>query len=75
MKKIYVGNLSWSTSDDDLAAIFTEHGAVASAREREIAYERAKEQHARIEPTKVEARLLGRLGNGDCRHHQAGQGY
>ena len=32
MKKIYVGNLSWSTSDDDLAAIFTEHGAVASAR-------------------------------------------
>jgi DNA repair exonuclease SbcCD ATPase subunit len=36
--------------------------AKARAEERDRAYERAKEQHARIEPQKVEARLLGRLG-------------
>jgi exonuclease SbcC len=36
--------------------------ARARAQERERAYQRAKEQHERIEPTKVEARLLGRLG-------------
>ena len=36
--------------------------ARARAQERERVYERAKEQHARIEPTKLEARLLGRLG-------------
>jgi exonuclease SbcC len=36
--------------------------ARARAQERERAYERAKEQHARIEPQKIEARLLGRLG-------------
>ncbi|MEY2424456.1 MAG: repair protein SbcC/Rad50 [Actinomycetota bacterium] len=39
-----------------------EHGSARTrAHEREIAFERAKEQHARIEPQKVEARLLGRL--------------
>ncbi|HVV35196.1 MAG TPA: AAA family ATPase [Acidimicrobiales bacterium] len=32
------------------------------AQEKDLAYARAQEQHARIEPQKVEARLLGRLG-------------
>jgi len=32
LKKIYVGNLSFTCSDHDLAAIFTEHGEVASAK-------------------------------------------
>ena len=31
MKKIYVGNLSFSLSDQDLMTIFAEHGEVASA--------------------------------------------
>ncbi|MBL7702704.1 MAG: RNA-binding protein [Ferruginibacter sp.] len=29
---IYVGNLSWSMTDDDLMNLFTEHGAVTSAK-------------------------------------------
>jgi RNA recognition motif-containing protein len=29
--KIYVGNLSFSTSEDELRTLFSEHGAVASA--------------------------------------------
>ncbi len=32
MKKIYVGNLSFSTSDQDLNTTFAEFGQVASAR-------------------------------------------
>ncbi|MFH1844079.1 MAG: RNA-binding protein [bacterium] len=31
MKKIYVGNLSFQTSDHDLSDLFAEHGAVNSA--------------------------------------------
>ena len=31
MKKIYVGNLSFSVDDHDLAALFSQHGAVTSA--------------------------------------------
>lgn len=31
MKKIYVGNLSFNMSDQDLNALFSEHGAVTSA--------------------------------------------
>ena len=31
MKKIYVGNLSFNMSDQDLSALFAEHGAVNSA--------------------------------------------
>src|SRR5437016_9061308 len=31
-KNIYVGNLAWETSADDLLAIFQEHGAVARAQ-------------------------------------------
>ncbi len=31
MKKIYVGNLSFNMSDQDLNALFAEHGAVTSA--------------------------------------------
>lgn len=31
MKKIYVGNLSFNTSDHDLNALFAEHGVVSSA--------------------------------------------
>ncbi len=31
LKKIYVGNLSFSLSDQDLMTIFSEHGSVASA--------------------------------------------
>jgi RNA recognition motif-containing protein len=31
VKKIYVGNLSFDTSDHDLNALFAEHGAVSSA--------------------------------------------
>ena len=31
MKKIYVGNLSFDTSDHDLSALFAEHGAVNNA--------------------------------------------
>jgi len=31
LKKIYVGNLSFQTSDHDLSALFAEHGAVNSA--------------------------------------------
>lgn len=30
-KKLYVGNLSWSTTNDDLAQMFGQHGAVTSA--------------------------------------------
>ena len=30
-KNIYVGNLSWSTSDSDLHALFSQYGQVASA--------------------------------------------
>ena len=29
---IYVGNLSYKTTDDDLRTLFSEHGEVASAR-------------------------------------------
>lgn len=32
MKKIYVGNLSFNCSDHDLAAMFSAHGEVASAK-------------------------------------------
>ncbi len=31
MKKLYVGNLAWGVTDDDLSSLFGEHGAVASA--------------------------------------------
>ena len=31
MKKLYVGNLAWGVSDDDLQSLFAEHGDVASA--------------------------------------------
>ena len=31
MKKLYVGNLAWGVTDDDLSGLFSEHGAVASA--------------------------------------------
>jgi len=31
LKKIYVGNLSFNMSDQDLNALFAEHGAVTSA--------------------------------------------
>ncbi len=30
-KKIYVGNLTWATTDDDLAALFSPHGEIVSA--------------------------------------------
>lgn len=30
MKKIYVGNLSFNTTEDELRTLFTEHGAVES---------------------------------------------
>lgn len=29
---IYVGNLSWSMTDEDLSALFTDHGTVTSAK-------------------------------------------
>ena len=32
MKKIYVGNLSFNCSDHDLAALFSSHGEVSSAK-------------------------------------------
>src|SRR3954463_8461060 len=32
MKNIYVGNLSWETSSDDLLAMFQEHGKVGRAQ-------------------------------------------
>ncbi len=31
VKKLYVGNLAWGVSDDDLQNIFSEYGSVASA--------------------------------------------
>jgi len=31
-KNIYVGNLAWETTADDLLALFQEHGAVARAQ-------------------------------------------
>ncbi len=31
MKKIYVGNLPWSTTDDELRELFAAHGPVQSA--------------------------------------------
>tara|TARA_B100000927_G_C16425056_1_gene453052 strand:- start:478 stop:975 length:498 start_codon:yes stop_codon:yes gene_type:complete len=31
VKKLYVGNLAWGVTDDDLQAKFAEHGSVASA--------------------------------------------
>ena len=31
MKKIYVGNLSFDTSDPELNSLFSQHGAVSSA--------------------------------------------
>ncbi|MFC1787974.1 RNA recognition motif domain-containing protein [Patescibacteria group bacterium] len=30
--KLFVGNISWDASDDDLKNLFAEHGEVASAR-------------------------------------------
>lgn len=30
-KKLYVGNLPWSTTNDDLSQLFGQHGAVTSA--------------------------------------------
>jgi RNA recognition motif-containing protein len=30
-KKLYVGNLPWSTTNDDLQQLFAQHGAVSSA--------------------------------------------
>src|SRR3954447_1818357 len=32
MKNIYVGNLSWETSSDDLLALFQDHGKVGRAQ-------------------------------------------
>src|SRR6476646_11829189 len=32
MKNIYVGNLSWETSSDDLLVLFQEHGKVGRAQ-------------------------------------------
>ena len=32
LKKIYVGNLSFNSSDRDLATVFAEHGEVVSAK-------------------------------------------
>jgi len=32
LKKIYVGNLSFNSSDNELAAVFAEHGEVVSAK-------------------------------------------
>ncbi len=32
MKKIYVGNLPWSTGDEDLNDLFSSYGQVVSAR-------------------------------------------
>jgi RNA recognition motif-containing protein len=32
MKKLYVGNLSWGTTDADLTEMFTQYGDVTSAR-------------------------------------------
>ena len=29
---IYVGNLSWSMTDEDLSTLFTEYGTVSSAK-------------------------------------------
>ncbi len=31
MKKLYVGNLAWGVTDDDLQGLFSEYGSVASA--------------------------------------------
>ena len=31
MKKLYVGNLAWATTDEDLQNAFSEYGSVASA--------------------------------------------
>lgn len=31
VKKLYVGNLAWGVSDDDLQNLFSEYGSVASA--------------------------------------------
>ena len=31
MKKLYVGNLAWGVTDQDLSTLFSEFGAVASA--------------------------------------------
>ena len=31
MKKLYVGNLAWATTDEDLKQLFSEFGSVASA--------------------------------------------
>ena len=31
VKKLYVGNLAWGVSDDDLQNVFSEYGSVASA--------------------------------------------
>ena len=31
-KKIYVGNLPWSATDDDVAELFSQHGDVISSR-------------------------------------------
>ena len=31
MKKLYVGNLAWGVTDDDLQSLFSQYGGVASA--------------------------------------------
>lgn len=31
MKKLYVGNLAWGVTDEDLSNLFAEYGSVASA--------------------------------------------
>ena len=31
MKKLYVGNLAWAVTDEDLQQLFSEYGSVASA--------------------------------------------
>ncbi|NCF33110.1 MAG: RNA-binding protein [Proteobacteria bacterium] len=31
VKKLYVGNLAWAVTDEDLQSLFSEHGSVASA--------------------------------------------
>jgi RNA recognition motif-containing protein len=32
IRKIYVGNLPWSTTDEELQALFEQHGSVQSAK-------------------------------------------
>ena len=62
MKKLYVGNLAYSTTSDDLVKLFSEYGAVSSANVIMDKYSGASKGFAFIEMDNKDAAEKAILG-------------